>query len=90
MDMDRVLRDGPWTFDQHLVLLNTLEKGGRPQDVVLREASFWVQAFDLPCGFMSEKVARDIGNFVGMFIESDPNNFINWVLAYLPSHSGSH
>ena len=25
---------------KHLLLLNTLEKGGRPQDVVLREASF--------------------------------------------------
>ena len=41
----------------------------------MSSASFWVQAYDLPCGFMSKKVAKDIGNFIRNFLEADPNNF---------------
>ena len=36
---------------------------------------FWVQVHDLPCGFMSEKVVIQVGNYIGTFKEGDPNNF---------------
>ena len=31
--------------------------------------------YDLPCGFMSEKVAKEIGKFIGVYIEADAKNF---------------
>ena len=34
-----------------------------------------MQVYDLPVGFMSEKVARAIGNYIGEFCETDLRNF---------------
>ena len=75
LDMNRVIRDGQWTFDQHLLLLNKPEHGQKPQEVKMSSTSFWVQGYDFPCGFMSRKVAKDIRNFIKNFLEADPNNF---------------
>lgn len=83
MDVHRVLQDGPWTFDQHLLVLASLDFGTVPQQVPLFLVNFWVQAHDIPSGFMSEKVAQDIGNFVGIFVEIDPNNFSSSWFSYL-------
>ena len=30
---------------------------------------------DFPCGFMSEKVGKEIGNFIVTYVEADVNNF---------------
>ena len=35
----------------------------------------WVHIIDLPCGFLAERVVRDIRNFIGAFVEVDPRNF---------------
>lgn len=35
----------------------------------------WLQVYDLPIAFRSEKVCATIGNFAGTYIESDPQNF---------------
>lgn len=72
LDYLRVLNEGPWALDQHLLVLEALEFGKIPQEVPLFHVSFWVQAHDISNGFMSENVAREIGNFVGRFIEADP------------------
>lgn len=67
MDVLRVLQDGSWTFEQHFLIAATVEFGTIPLQVPLFHVNFWVQARDIPSGFMSEKVAQDIGNFVGKF-----------------------
>lgn len=74
-DIARVLSDGPWTFDQNLVLLRRLENGEDPMMVPLNKSSFWMQVHDVPVGFMSEKVATVIGNHVGSFEKSDSRSF---------------
>ncbi|XP_031126222.1 uncharacterized protein LOC116028601 [Ipomoea triloba] len=74
-DIARVLSDGPWTFDQNLVLLRRLEDGDDPMIVALTKASFWIQMHDVPVGFMSDKVARMIGNHVGIYEQSDSRSF---------------
>lgn len=35
----------------------------------------WVQVHDLPHGMMTEKILQSIGNYVGVFVKSDPGNF---------------
>ncbi|KAM7472352.1 hypothetical protein LguiA_010535 [Lonicera macranthoides] len=75
MDFVRVINDGPWTFDQHLFVFQPLEEDTSPYDVVLNRVDFWVQVYDVPIGFMFERVAREIGNFIGQFVCSNPKNF---------------
>ena len=33
--------------------------------------------YNLPVGFMSGKILKDIGNYIGVFVESDENNLIS-------------
>ena len=75
MDVERVIKGGPWTFNQHLLLLSRLAVRINPTHVSLFLADFWVQIHDLPYGFMSEKVCKEVGNFIGKFVESDEKNF---------------
>lgn len=66
--------NGPWTFDNHLLLLHELKPGEEPMEVPLHLATFWVQVHDLPSGFFSEIVGRALGKFIGTFLLYDENN----------------
>lgn len=35
---------------------------------------FWIQVFDLPFGFMSKGLGKQLGNYVGSFSEHDDTN----------------
>ena len=69
-----MLEGGPWTFDNHLLLLHHLRQGEDPSKVQLIHVCFWVQVYNIPMGFTSENVGRQIGNFVGEFVEYDVAN----------------
>ncbi|KAL8090281.1 hypothetical protein AgCh_039666 [Apium graveolens] len=43
----------------------------------------WVQLYDMNSGFMSLRVVKDVGNYIGTFIESDVNNFTGVWREYL-------
>lgn len=83
LDLERVINGGPWTFEQHLLIFSKLETGMNPMQMDLVEVDFWVQVHDLPVGYMSERIARDIGNYVGKFIEADANNFTGMWKSYM-------
>ena len=72
--MDRVVKGGPWTFDKHLLLMKKLDTEEDPTEVELNKTDFWVHIFDEPVGLQSEKVLRDVGNFIRIFVESDSKN----------------
>ncbi|KAH9717190.1 CCHC-type domain-containing protein [Citrus sinensis] len=76
IDINRVLESGPWTFDQHILLVKRLEEDEQPQNIPLFSTSFWIQIYNLPIGFMSEKILKDIGNYIGIFLASDENNLM--------------
>lgn len=42
-----------------------------------------MQLHDMVTGFMSQRVVKDIGNYVGTFVESDTNNFVGVWREYL-------
>ncbi|CAH9112560.1 unnamed protein product [Cuscuta epithymum] len=79
-DMKRVLDEGPWTFDQNLIVLAKLKQGDLPLKVPLNRADFWLQVHhDVPMGYFSVKNAIKIWNFVGSFIKVDEYNFsLEW------------
>lgn len=73
-DLQWVVNGGPWSFDNALLVLNTIKQGEDPIKVPLLFVDFWIQIYDLPVGFMSEAVGKQLGNFFGSFIQYDSNN----------------
>ena len=66
-----VERNGPWNFENNLLLLCRWRKGLSASNIVFTHSPFWVQIWDLPFEHMSMEVGRDLGNCLGKFIESD-------------------
>lgn len=75
LDVKRVLDDGPWTFNQQVLLLKRLDMNEQLKDVHLSDVFMWMQIYDLPIGFNSEFILKSIGNYVGKFIEVDSRKF---------------
>lgn len=79
LNLKRVLEGSPWSFFNVPLILHYLKKGEHPLRVPLVRLPFWVQIYDLPHGFMSEKIGKQIGNFIGSFLEYDSsNNLVAW------------
>lgn len=74
LDMQKVMDGGPWTFEQNLLVYHTIKENEDPHTVRLNTMDIWVQVYDLPQGFVSENVLRNIENYVGVFVKSDPAN----------------
>lgn len=70
-DMDFVLRNGPWSFDRALLVLNRISGEEQPSDLNMHFASFWVRIYELPLNLRSEPMARKIGSILGKFEEMD-------------------
>ncbi|KAK6156010.1 hypothetical protein DH2020_010258 [Rehmannia glutinosa] len=75
VDISRVQSNGPWTFDNALLLTKRLSIGEQPSKIPLFFTDLWVQVYDLPFGFMTERVGKSIGNFIGTYLDSDEHSF---------------
>lgn len=73
-DMNWVLNGGPWSFDGAMLVLSVIPQGEDPVNVPLWHLNMWIQLYDLPTGFMSENVGRQLGDFFGTFMEYDHKN----------------
>ncbi|KAK5793209.1 hypothetical protein PVK06_034347 [Gossypium arboreum] len=74
MDMERVLKGAPRTFNNHLLMLHKLQWEEDPLQVPLFFTPFWVQIYDVPIRLFFENLAVQLGNFVGSFLEYDESN----------------
>jgi hypothetical protein len=74
LDMEEVLKNGPWTFDNNLLIMESVIIGTQIESIPLFHADFWVQIHGLPVGLMKETVGSKLGNFIGSFVEYDKNN----------------
>lgn len=73
-DLMWVKNGGPWSFDNALLILNTIAPGEDPTKVALVEVDFWIQIHNLLVGYMYEVVGKQLGNFFGKFLEYDSKN----------------
>ena len=64
-DLDRILRGGPWTFDNQLLLLQRWKKGMTVGNIRLEAASLWVQIWGAPFDMVSPQVAKEVGSRLG-------------------------
>ncbi|KAJ9187638.1 hypothetical protein P3X46_003067 [Hevea brasiliensis] len=75
VDLEHVIKGSPWSFQQNLLVLKQLPQGVNPRHVELMRVEFWIQVHNLPSGFMSERVAKELVNYNGNYVEADPRNF---------------
>ncbi|MCI08776.1 DUF4283 domain protein, partial [Trifolium medium] len=79
LDVQHILKQGLWSFDNHTLVLNMLKEDEDPRDVPLFSIPFWIQIHNLPAGFMSHKTGKNIGNYIGEFLEYDEkNDSLSW------------
>lgn len=83
MDIQRVIDGSPWTFGRFQLVFKRLQEGDNPRSVEINKLDIWVQLHGMLTGFMSQRVVSEIGNYIGKFIESDPNNFVRVWREYL-------
>ena len=88
--LDRILRGGPWTFDNQFLMLTWSRTGMSANNVVLEHASLWVQIWGVPFDMMSPNVATEVGNKMGVVEDvecrrrMDEQNFFLRVKVALP------
>lgn len=70
-DKEKVLREGPWSFDKHLVMLKEVNGWQQVHKITLTTATFWVRLHDLPLMARTGVVGCLLGAKVGVVEEVD-------------------
>lgn len=74
-DMKRVQEDGPWSFEQSLLLVKHLQPNEDPFELSLTKADFWVQVHKVPKSLGNLRSTETIGNYLGGFKQADTSNY---------------
>lgn len=83
VDIKRVVEGSPWSFNRKALVIARMKDGDVPRSVRLNSLDLWVQIHDLRAGFMTEKIVKEVGNYIGCFVESCPRNFTGVWKEYL-------
>nr|POE51941.1 uncharacterized protein CFP56_75213 [Quercus suber] len=70
-----VLNNGPWSFDNNLLVLRRWERGMTARSVTFSVLPIWVQVWGLPFDLINEEAAWDIGKGLGHVVEVDNKTF---------------
>ena len=69
--LNQVLNNGPWSFNNHLLLLKRWERGMTAFTVDFKVVPIWVQVWGLPFDLINEEVGKDINGGIGRVLEVD-------------------
>lgn len=83
MDIRRVIEGSPWTFGRFHLVMERLKDGDNPRTMEIGKIDLWVQLHGMSSCFMSQRVTTDIGNYIGTYVDGDPNNFVGVWRDYL-------
>lgn len=76
LDVKRVMDGSPWSFNRKALIMTRMKEGENPRCVNLNSMEIWVQIHDLRVGFMSERIVKEVANYIGSFVESCSSNFV--------------
>ena len=71
LDIDRVLRAKPWSFDKFLVALKRVSRNTDVKNLIFDRTQFWLQVHNLPIGSFSLSVAKAVASVAGEVVESE-------------------
>ena len=74
--LEWVERNGPWNFDNNLLLLCRWRKGLSIANISFTHTPLWVQVWSLPFESMTEEVGKDLGSKLGKYIDSDRRSWL--------------
>ncbi|TXG66495.1 hypothetical protein EZV62_007770 [Acer yangbiense] len=70
-DKDRVLKRGPWSFDDGFLVLEEPEGKGDISKMKFNRADFWVQIQNVPLMCMTVEIGRFLGDIIGKVKDVD-------------------
>uniref|UniRef100_A0A803MRC1 CCHC-type domain-containing protein n=1 Tax=Chenopodium quinoa TaxID=63459 RepID=A0A803MRC1_CHEQI len=73
-DKEKVLDWCPWSFDQNLLLLNSITGDEQPSEVKLTHSPFWVRIENLPFNCRSNEQISAIATKLGTLLEVEEDN----------------
>lgn len=76
VDIKRVMDGCPWSFNRRALIMSRMKEGDNPRNIDLNTMDLWVQIYDLKAGFMTERIIKEVGNYIGTFVSSCPSNFV--------------
>lgn len=65
-DAERVIVNGPWSFDKHLIILSRVDDNTPFSKACFDYMSVWVQIHELPVKMMKEEACTTIGRTLGV------------------------
>ena len=68
-ELDRVLKGGPWTFDNQALMLRWWQLGMTAANVKFDSIALWIQIWNAPFDMISPIVVAEIGNRLGEVVE---------------------
>lgn len=83
VDVQGILKKGPWSFDGHMLILGMMQVGELHQQVELYNVLLWVQVYNIPIGFMTATVGQHLANFMRQFLEYYAKNNSNFLKSYM-------
>ena len=63
--MEKIVVAEPWSFDKHLMVLQSYDTETDLTEMEFKWATFWVQIHDIPIRFRSRRVAEKICEAIG-------------------------
>ncbi|KAF3952870.1 hypothetical protein CMV_021626 [Castanea mollissima] len=69
--LEWVEKNGPWNFENNLLLLCQWRKGLTSKNICFSHSPFWVQIWGLPFENMAEEIGKNIGSKIGRVLEVD-------------------
>ncbi|KAL2938973.1 hypothetical protein RDABS01_022422 [Bienertia sinuspersici] len=73
-DREKVMDQGPWSFDGKLLLLKDVKRGEQPAEMSFNMARFWVKVYQVPVDRRKKSMAMAIANRIGTFVEFDSSD----------------
>ena len=68
-EMDRVLKGGPWSFDNQVLLLTRWKARMTMDNVQFDLVALWVQIWGTPFDLVSPKIEETVGSRLGSMVE---------------------
>ncbi|KAK7821724.1 hypothetical protein CFP56_037355 [Quercus suber] len=73
-ELNRIFKGGPRSFDNQLLMLQRRKKGMTVGNIIMETTSLWVQIWGAPFDMFSPRVAKEVGDRLGVAEEVEWKN----------------